>query len=560
MLRIIMLLRFMTFFLSAIIFNGCHKESNLATHYSQDFNRAESIKLHMSILADDAMEGREAGTRGERAAADYIVKTYQDIGLEVAVGMPSHLQKFSLRHAQINIDYNEVQFLTNTGVSTHQHGEDVAFFPSFNRHEFAGTYPLVFVGHGIQAPKLGIDNYDGVNVAKKVVVLFSGAPEGVPSEEAAHFGSATEKIRTARVNGAIGTVFISHHAFTEGDGFARTVAAVSRPLVRWFDKDQGLVLAPTVPFDMGATSSALGAIFEGTRFSLSDLKTMTKTGLSQAVDLKTRIKAQTKTSFDDRKMSQNVAGFILGSDPVLRNELVVLTAHYDHVGICAPESETDKICNGALDNAYGTALLLDVAREIQISDVKPRRSILFLAVGAEEEGLLGSDYFVNYPLWAADKIVANINLDGGMPFYDFSDLIAFGAEQSQMGEMLSVVAEEMGLDIAPDPFPELNIFVRSDQYSFVKKGVPALFLYNGFTNMVGENVGQKKWDEAFANYYHQPGDDLSRPIDYKSGAKMSRVFEALAREVANSPTRPLWYDDSVFGALFDAGNPKAQRP
>lgn len=560
LLSIIMFLRFITGFISALIINGCHHGPNLAAQYNQAFNRAENIKLHMSILADDAMEGREAGTRGERAAADYIVKTYQDIGLEIDKATLNYLQKFTLRQAVINTDFNEIQFLTDTDVSTHQHGEDVAFFPSFNRNEFAGTYPLVFIGHGIQAPALGVDNYTGVNVAGKIVVLLSGAPDGVPSEEAAHFGSAAEKIRTAKVNGAVGTIFISRHAFNEGDGFARTAAAVTRPLVRWLDIEQGLVLAPTVPFDMSVTGSAIDAIFQGTSFSRSDLEIMTKTGLSQAVDLETKMRVQTKTLFDDRQTSQNVAGFIHGSDPMLRDELVVLTAHYDHVGICAPESEMDKICNGALDNAYGTALLLDVAREIQHSDVKPKRSILFLAVGAEEKGLLGSDYFAEYPLWAPDKIVANINLDGGMPFYDFSDLIAFGAEQSQMGERLSVVAEQMGLDVAPDPFPELNIFVRSDQYSFVKKGVPALFLYNGFTNMAGENVGQKKWDEAFASYYHQPSDDLKLPINYESSAKMSRVFEALTREVANSTTRPLWYDDSVFGTLFDADRPKAQRP
>ena len=157
------------------------------------------------------------------------------------------------------------------------------------------------------------------------------------------------------------------------------------------------------------------------------------------------------------------------------------------------------------------------------------------------------------------KIVANVNLDGAMPFYDFRDVIAFGAEQSQMGERLGAAAGELGLAVAPDPFPEEGIFTRSDQYSFVKRGVPSLFLYMGFHDLAGRNVGRGLWDELGARITHQPADDLSQPIDWAVTAKFADVFRRVTLATANAPERPLWYGTSLFGKLFAPAEPKAVR-
>ncbi len=254
-----------------------------------------------------------------------------------------------------------------------------------------------------------------------------------------------------------------------------------------------------------------------------------------------------------------MAGLLPGRDPELKKEFVVLTAHHDHVGVGVPV-EGDDIYNGALDNAIGTSALLAVAKALTEADEAPRRSVLFLAVGAEEKGLIGSDYWTAHPTVPLDKVIANINLDGAMPFYDFRDIIAFGAEQSQMGERLATAGATLGLTVAPDPFPEQGIFTRSDQYSFVKKGIPALFLYMGFTDLEGQNVGRPWWDKTYVEVYHLPGDDLSLPHDYAIAAKYAEMFRRVTLTVTETTEKPRWYGDSLFGARFAPQAEKAERP
>ena len=220
----------------------------------------------------------------------------------------------------------------------------------------------------------------------------------------------------------------------------------------------------------------------------------------------------------------------------------------------------DNIYNGALDNAIGTAGLLEVARKLAAAKVPPRRSILFVGVWAEEKGLVGSDYFAAYPPLPIGSIVANINIDGMMPFYDFADVIAFGAEQSELSERLQKAAGQLGLTISPDPFPEEGIFTRSDQYSFVKRGIPSVFLYVGFRNLARQEVGRKWWDRLNETIVHQPADDSRQQIDYKVAAKFTDVFRRLVLETANAPARPLWYEWSSFGRQFASGQPSAKRP
>ncbi|MEO0499945.1 MAG: M28 family peptidase, partial [Pseudomonadota bacterium] len=203
--------------------------------------------------------------------------------------------------------------------------------------------------------------------------------------------------------------------------------------------------------------------------------------------------------------------------------------------------------------------MMDVARRMATAERPPARSVLFLAVGAEEKGLLGSEYFARAPTLGDRRIVANVNMDGAFPFYDFSDVIAFGAVQSDMGEMLADAIRPLGMTVAPDPFPEQGIFTRSDQYSFVKRGVPALFLYNGFTDTDGRNVGRAVWDTFLAKHYHQPSDDLDLPIRYDVAARLADVFRRTVRTVADAPEAPRWYEDSLFGQRFVPDAPKAAR-
>lgn len=542
----------------SIFFGGILLSSARATE-SDDPASAATIKGHMAFLADDLMEGREAGTAGEARSALYIATQFEALGLSPAGDNGSFLQAVPLRAAQLDLSGFEFSIRRSGERQLFENGDDVAVSGSFATPDLSLAGDVIFAGHGIIAPEFGIDDYNGLDVNGKVVAVIGGPPPFLPSEEAAHFGSSNQKRLMAEAQGAIGVIIIWTPVLEKRYPFDLLKTRFESWDMTWIDSaKQPNIEAPKIALRAFVRNDAAEALFKGAPFTAAEAIERSDSGSLKGFALKTSVELSLQTKHDDSRQSQNVAAMLPGSDPILSDEIIVLTAHYDHVGICAPEKQ-DKICNGALDNALGTALMLDVARILSAKDTSPARSILFLAVGAEEKGLLGSDYFAAFPTVSRDKIIANINLDGGFPFYDFSDVIAFGAEQSQMGEQLKTAIAPMGLVVAPDPFPEQGIFTRSDQYSFVKRGIPALFLYNGFTDMDGENKGQAVWDSFLAEHYHEPSDDLSLPINYTVSAKFSDVFRLLTLEVANASSRPLWYDDSVFGSRFATDQPKAQR-
>lgn len=521
---------------------------------------AATIKAHMAFLADDLMEGREAGTAGEARSALYIAAQFEALGLKPAGKDDGFLQSVPLRSAQLDLSGFEFSIETSEGSQSFENGGDVAVSASFASTDLSAAGKVVFAGHGVTAPELGIDDYNGLDVEGKIVAVIGGPPSFLPSEEAAHFGSSNQKRLMAEAQGAVGVIIIWTPALEKRYPFDLLKTLFPSWNMTWNDPaGTPNIEASKITLRAFVRGGVTEAIFRGGPMTAAEAIAKSELGPVKGFASKASVKLSLQTRHDDTRQSQNVAALLPGSDPQLSNETIVLTAHYDHVGICAPDKE-DKICNGALDNAFGTALMLDVARALAAQETPPARSILFLAVGAEEKGLLGSDYFAAFPTVPRNQIIANINLDGGFPFYDFSDVIAFGAEQSQMGEQLQSAISEIGLTLAPDPFPEQGIFTRSDQYSFVKRGIPALFLYNGFTDMDGQNKGQAIWDSFLVEHYHEPSDDLSLPIDYNVSAKFSDVFRLLTLEVANAPSRPLWYDDSIFGDRFAADQPKAQRP
>jgi Peptidase family M28 len=512
------------------------------------------LKAHMDVLADDLLEGREAGTRGDALAQLYIRTRFEEIGLGAAGDSGSYLQRFRVRAT--TLDPDSVDF--RIGPRGFANGEDVAVFgdPLETEQQVEGA--VVFAGYGIVAPEHDIDDYSGLDVAGKVVALLGGPPAFLPAAEAAHYGSTEQQRLTAEAKGAIGVIILWTPALEQRFAFDGLKALLGRTDLNWLGPDgRPHVLAPKIRLRAFVRGKAADALFEASPRRLAAVLGETRNRSPKGFDGST-ISLARRSRHDDRLVSANVAGLLPGSDPRLRDELVVLTAHYDHVGIGAPV-DGDSIYNGALDNAVGTAMLIEVARSLAHGPARPRRPVLFLAVGAEEKGLIGSDYFAAHPSVPGGSLVANINLDGAMPFYDFSDVIAFGAEQSQMGERLAAAAGQLGLAVAPDPFPEEGIFTRSDQYSFVKRGVPALFLYMGFTDMSGRNVGRRLWDELNETVVHRPGDDLSQPIDYRMAAKFAELFRRVTIETANAEHRPLWYRDSIFRRFAPAAA-TADRP
>ena len=242
--------------------------------------------------------------------------------------------------------------------------------------------------------------------------------------------------------------------------------------------------------------------------------------------------------------SENVAGRLWGSDPALADQVVILSAHLDHIGITRPING-DAINNGAMDNAAGVASLLETAKLFQQSGKAPRRSVLFLVVTAEEKGLVGSDFYATYPTVPKTDIVADVNLDMPILTYQFTDLVALGAERSGIGPVVAHVAEAEGLALTPDPYPDEADFVRSDHYSFVRQGIPSVMLELG-----PGGPGKAATEDFLAHHYHQPSDDLSLPFDWAAGRKFVKVNYLIAKTLADAPGRPKWVKGDYFGALY----------
>ncbi len=247
--------------------------------------------------------------------------------------------------------------------------------------------------------------------------------------------------------------------------------------------------------------------------------------------------------------SPNIIGILRGSDPELADEYVVFTAHLDHVGTGAPVNG-DTIYNGMYDNAMGVALLIETARAFAAIPELPRRSILFIALTGEERGLVGSDYYAHYPTVPSDSLVANVNLDMPLMLYPLADVIAFGAEHSSLEQTIDEVVASEGFELAPDPIPEQVLFIRSDQYSFVKKGVPSVFLVPGFTSTDPAIDGGALFTAHLKTHYHQPSDDLSRPIDWDSALRFARTNVRIGYAVAENADRPAWNEGDFFGDKF----------
>jgi Zn-dependent M28 family amino/carboxypeptidase len=247
--------------------------------------------------------------------------------------------------------------------------------------------------------------------------------------------------------------------------------------------------------------------------------------------------------------SANVVGVLRGSDPVLKDTYVVYSAHLDHVGV-GPEVAGDRIYNGAYDNASGSAVVLEVARALAGLEVRPRRSLLFVFVTGEEKGLLGSDYFAQHPTVPAQGLVADVNVDMPLFLYPPADVVAFGAENSSLQAVTERAVGRMGMKLAPDPLPAQNLFVRSDQYSFVRRGVPAVMLMPGFQSEQAGQDGGKIVGEFLEKNYHQPTDDLKVPMDLGAAEKFIRVNVLIGYAIASDPEPPRWNPGNFFGDTF----------
>ncbi|HET7107528.1 MAG TPA: M28 family metallopeptidase [Candidatus Acidoferrum sp.] len=508
--------------------------------------RPEAIRAHMNFLADDLIEGRGAISRGYEISARYMATEFESMGLSPAGDAGTYLQNVPLR----SIRPDEA----NTTVSVIRKGktETLVFRKDFlapgdpARKESSVEAPVIYVGFGVTAPEQNYDDYKGIDAKGKIVAMVSEAPN-FESSLKAHYSSFEVKIANAAAHGAIGLIVVDDPVLEGLYSFKEQVRDLSRPGLRWLTKEG----APNDYFPQirgGAILSleASKQLFVGSGHTAAEVFQAAKEGKPLTFALPLSVKIHTQTKLEDVS-SHNVVARLEGSDPALKNEYLVYSAHLDHLGI-GEAVKGDTIYNGALDNASGCAILLEVARAFAQMNPRPKRSILFVAVTGEEAGLLGSDYFAHFPTVSKDSIVANVNMDEDQMLWPLQDIIPFGAEHSTLDGVVKRAAERLHLAISPDPMPEEVIFIRSDQYSFVKQGIPAVFPTPGFKSndpKIDPLAIFKEWEET---RYHQPQDDMQQPnLDFNQAVKYAQFAYLCGWLITQDPARPAWNAHDFFG-------------
>ncbi len=491
---------------------------------------------HVRYLADDSLEGREAGRPGYTRAAEYVADVWRKAGLEPAYA-GQFLQPVALKARQIDESRSSLALVRDGRVETLMLGEDGNFSLRIDP-ALEVNAPLVFTGHGLDIPDARINDLEGLNLKGAVAVDFSTPTGSLPGPLQAHFGSNAERWRMLRAAGAIGTITVPGTGRLEVPWSRSTVARLQPQMSL---AEPALDDYPDQQIAVTMNPEKADVLFAGSGHTLAELAAIDQAGQPlPRFALPARVKA-TITVNRSTIESPNVAAVLRGADPALRGEAVVLSAHLDHVGVGDPVAG-DRIYNGAMDNASGVATILEVAERLRESGYRPARSIVFAAVTAEELGELGSRYFVAHPP-SGLRVVANINTDMFLPLFPLRTLMVLGLDESDLAGDIRAVARDLHLAIQGDPEPQRNRFTRSDQYSFVRAGIPALAMKVGYEPNTPEAAIAQQWT---AERYHAPSDDVSQPVDMKAATDFVNVIHQLALRIANRTERPNWNDNSFF--------------
>jgi Zn-dependent M28 family amino/carboxypeptidase len=490
---------------------------------------------HVEALANDSMRGRETGSPEHRKAAEYVADHFKKAGLEPA-GTAGYLQPVAFRSRRIDEAQSSLALVTKGKAVPVTLGDEATFGMRIDPAPSIEA-PLVFAGHGLQIPEVKHDDFAGLDVKGKVVVLLSGSPASVPGALSAHYQSAAERWSTLKRLGAIGTITLANPKSMDVP-WERSSPNRLNPAMALADASLDDTAGQQVSIAFNPARAE--RLFEGSGHTFAEILKIADEGKALPhFPLVASVRARVAVETQDVE-SHNVAGLVRGSDPKLAGEFVVLTAHLDHVGVGAPINGDD-IYNGAMDNASGIATLIESAAVIAAA--KPRRSVVFVAVTAEEKGLLGSRYYSLNPTVPREGIVANVNMDMFLPLFPLKSLIVLGLDESDLGDDVRAVAQEMGLGVKPDPQPQRNRFIRSDQYNFIRQGIPALALKLGFEPGSPEAKIEAEWTRE---RYHAPSDDLAQPMDRGAAVGFTDMIGRLSLRVANRDTRPSWKSDSFF--------------
>jgi hypothetical protein len=498
---------------------------------------------HVDHLASDEMRGRLTGTPEHRRAAEYVAKQLEKLGLEPGVGAGGSLQAVPFVSRRVRESECSLELAFGDRVEALVLGED-ATLSMASESAPSLEAPAVFVGYGISVPEQGHDDLSGADLTGKIAVYLQGGPASVSEPRRSHAQYSGERWARLRAAGAVGVVAIQnpHHAdipwvrgatqrFAPGMGLADSA----------LDERAGQRLSASV------NPERAEKWFRDAPYRFADLLTLADSQRALPVfPLTPRVRARVR--FDREVIeSHNVVAVLPGREAALRDEYVVLTAHLDHLGVGAPVAG-DSIYNGAMDNASGVATLLEVARSLALQSKRPARSVAFVLVTGEEKGLLGSYYFAHRPTMPAGSIVANLNVDMVLPIVPFTQMVLHGVDESDLGDHARRLADDLGIRILPDPEPQRVVFVRSDQFNFIRTGIPALAPSAGAPPGTPEADSLRAWRKA---NYHAPSDGLGQPIDPKAPADLVRFVTRLTTDVANAPERPRWKETSFFKRFAD---------
>jgi len=505
----------------------------------------ERIRAHVKFLASDLLEGRAPGSRGGDLATEYIAAQFSLLGLKPAGDQGKYFQKFTLVGVEPQ-PAAELSFSSDkSGATSLKWLDEFVGVTSQQRTDAQFDAPAVFVGHGIVAPEYKWDDYQGIDVRGKVVVLFTGEPPSTDPNfftgpALTYYGRWTYKYEEATRHGAAAVVII--HT-TPTASYVWDVVRSS-----WGREDQEVKLAPGEPAlaFAGWVTKEVGDKLAATIGSTADdlLKRANARGF-RAMQLPLRIRGRAPAKIRTVE-TRNVIGRIEGSDAKLKAEAVIFSAHWDHLGIGEPVNG-DRIYNGALDNASGCGMLLEIARAWASLPQKPRRSVIFLAAAAEEAGLRGSYYYGQNPVVPAGKTAAAINFDMLLPYGRARDVTVNGAERTTLYPIVQEAARRMGLTISPDSLPEAGHYYRSDHFSLARVGIPSFSVEPG-EDLVGKppGTGHKLREEFYDKNYHQPSDEYHEDWDFAGMEQYAQFGLLIGVNVANSPKLPTWRPGDEF--------------
>lgn len=490
---------------------------------------------YVKYLASDQLEGRDTGSVGLKKAEEYVVDHLKMNGLKPA-GSEGFYQNINFISRQLDESKSSLALTRDGKTEPLTLGDDAILSTRLNPAPQVQA-SLVFAGYGLRVPEMKIDDLAGLDAKGKVLVVFAGSPSDLSAALSAHYQSTAERAKLLKDVGALGYVIIPNPAVMDIP-WDRIKVSRNHPSMGY--QDQSLDESGVTKIGVYFNPASAEKLFEGSGHTFNEIAALGKERKHlPSFPLKVGIKAR-QTVITRQVQSANVVGKIEGSDPKLKNQYVVLSAHIDHLGIGQPING-DPIYNGAMDNASGSALLLDMANTLP--RLHPKRSILLVFVTGEEKGLLGSRYFATHPTVPRESMVADINTDMFLPLYPLKLLTVYGLAESDLGDLVEQAAKKEGVAVQPDPEPLRNLFIRSDQYSFIKEGVPALAMKVGFEKGSPEEQTNKQW---LHDRYHAPSDDINQPVDLAAAGKYEDIVRDLTMQVANDSARPEWKASSFF--------------